>query len=415
MNDVRDELDREGGRLSPSPDAYRLTMDRVRSRESRRRLVAGVVGLMVAAGSAIALWAAIRPDVRSASKEVPKPAPGEIVVGRGPVRANGPLVFEAHGVTRRLTILRVAADGTELADLVPDREAYASSVSPDGSLVAYIPRASSEVRVVRIDGKQDRQLVPEAHVPGGFTSNTQADGWSPDGSRLLFERSNDIYVVDLATMAVTALTHTPKPLRVMIDNFGVPVARPSLKEEGDAAWSPDGARIAFVRGGDLYLMKPDGTGARRLVRLDDRMVQAPAWAPDGSALVFSTVQLGGTYPLYCGQHGGGIYIVRADGSGLRKLTDDACDGQVSWSPGGDRLLFSAGGSLELMRIDGSGRTTIATRAGYPAWSPDGLRIAFLVDQQRLYVARPDGSSAERIRTPGFTIEEGSVLWAPARP
>jgi Tol biopolymer transport system component len=414
MNDVRGELDREGERLTPSPDAYRSTLDRVRSRERRRRLGAGVVGVMVAAGSAAALWAAIRPDVRPASPQVPKPAPGEIVVGRGAIKPNGPIVFEAHGVTRRLTILRISPDGTGLADLVPDREAHTPNVSPDGSLLAYLPRASSEIRVVGVDGMNDRRLVPEAQVPPDFTSATQVDGWSPDGSRLLFERSNDIYVVDLKTLVVTALTHTPKPIRIMIDNFGVPVARPSMGEEGYAAWSPDGTTIAFVRGGDLYLMKPDGTGARRLVRLGDRMVQAPVWAPDGSALVFSTVQFGGTYPLYCGQHGGGLHIVRVDGSRLRKLTDDACDGQVAWSPGGDRLLFSAGGSVDLMRIDGSGRTTVAPRAESPAWSPDGRRIAFLVDQRWLYVARPDGSGAERIRTPGYTVEQGPVLWAPGR-
>jgi Tol biopolymer transport system component len=411
MNDVKDELDREGERLTPSPDAYRSTLDRVRSRESRRRLVAGVVGVMVAAGSGTALWVAIRPDVRPASKQVSKPAPGEIVVGRGPIRPNGPIVFEAHGVTRRLTILRVAPDGTRLADLVPDREAHTPNVSPDGSLVAYIPRASSEIRVVGVDGRNDRRLVPEAKVPDGFTSATQVDGWSPDGSRLLFERSNDIYVVDLASLVVTALTHTPKPLRSLIDSNGIPVARPSIAEEGYAAWSPDGTTIAFVRGGDLYLMRPDGTGARRRVTLGGRMVQAPVWAPDGSALVFSTVQFGGTYPLYCG-HQGGIHIVRADGSGLRKLTDDACDGQVSWSPLGDRLLFSTGGSVDVMHLDGSGRTTVAHKAEFSAWSPDGRQIAFLVDQQRLYVANPDGSGAQRIRTPGYTVEQGPVLWAP---
>jgi Tol biopolymer transport system component len=80
-----------------------------------------------------------------------------------------------------------------------------------------------------------------------------------------------------------------------------------------------------------------------------------------------------------------IFVVRPDGTGLRRLTRDSHrDRHPRWSPDGSRLLFQSdrGGRYEIwsLRPDGGGleqvtRTTGKSPTTYPVWSPDGRRIA----------------------------------------
>ena len=81
--------------------------------------------------------------------------------------------------------------------------------------------------------------------------------------------------------------------------------------EGDPAWSPDGRRIAFRSIGigrvnsDLYVVNADGSGLRRLTR-NAAKLRWFAWSPDGRTIAFL--------------RNGEVYIVKADGSGERRLT-----------------------------------------------------------------------------------------------
>src|SRR5438105_2493799 len=90
--------------------------------------------------------------------------------------------------------------------------------------------------------------------------------------------------------------------------------------DGDPAWSPDGRRIVFVSdrisaNGDreaVYVMRADGSGVRRLTH--DRASDAcPSFSPDGTRIVFlwKAKPWGDT---------GAIYVMRADGSGQKRLT-----------------------------------------------------------------------------------------------
>jgi Tol biopolymer transport system component len=153
-------------------------------------------------------------------------------------------------------------------------------------------------------------------------------------------------------------------------------------DERPTGWSPDATVIAFVRQreqsghGDLYVIGADGSGERRVT--DGRMrVSDAAWSPDGSRFAVTT----------CDQRACRIETIEADGGGRRRLTDGTFDLDPSWSPDGQKLVFthleaqSHDRHLELYVInaDGSGRRRLTHngfRDGGPDWSPDGQTIAF---------------------------------------
>jgi Tol biopolymer transport system component len=91
-----------------------------------------------------------------------------------------------------------------------------------------------------------------------------------------------------------------------------------------------------------------------------------------------------------GLDGPGLYVVAPDGTGVRKL--GSRNGMFSWSPDGTRLAYNSGEELIVVRVDGSGQTTLPAGRGAlaPHWSPDGSRIAFSRDGGT-YVVRSDGS------------------------
>ena len=94
----------------------------------------------------------------------------------------------------------------------------------------------------------------------------------------------------------------------------------------------------------------------------------PDWSSDGTRIVFRTIPPDDA-------PGGDIYTVRPDGSGLRRLTRFGSEfqlGELSYSPDGKRIAFTKGGDerdLYVMRTDGSGIHRI-TRTALSENSPD---------------------------------------------
>jgi TolB protein len=177
--------------------------------------------------------------------------------------------------------------------------------------------------------------------------------------------------------------------------------------EFDAAWSPDGRRLAFCfdktvpnQGDmDVYTIGADGDDQRPALVSPGKLSHEewPSWSPDGQWLALSSTRDGNQE----------LYVVRPDGRDLRRLTSDpAIDTHPVWSPDGKRIAFATNrwGDLELAVIDsdGSGLARLAVSAGlddYPAWSPTGRQLAFTSNRDcnmEIYACDADGKNPRNL-------------------
>jgi TolB protein len=167
-------------------------------------------------------------------------------------------------------------------------------------------------------------------------------------------------------------------------------------QDSPPAWSPDSDRIAFAsrRFGDgrsrIYVAPADvRAGATELSGGKD-----PAWRPDGDWIVYNGTDANGSRP--------GLWLMRADGSDKRQLTDNGNDQRPVWMPDGESILFMSNGrhgNWEVYRVDWTtGDITRLTyrdgsQDGLPAVSPDGKYFAYLSDEGgvwRIYYAPVEG-------------------------
>ena len=138
--------------------------------------------------------------------------------------------------------------------------------------------------------------------------------------------------------------------------------------------------VAFVRccgPAGIYVIRPDGSGERRIYRAPaDDAPLTPSWSPDGRLLTFVP---GASSP--------GVWVMRANGTSRRRVTVGKGDALFpSWSPGGRWIAFadlsSAKSQLHdiyLVRATGSIQrrlTTARTDESHPAWSPNGRTIVY---------------------------------------
>lgn len=221
----------------------------------------------------------------------------------------------------------------------------------------------------------------------------------------------------------------------------------------DAAYSPDGTRLAYLRAPGGGIDEPTlwflstASGATRLLTT----CHAPgcgrfshlSWSPDGSRLVFSDSD---------GRGGLQLYLVRADGTDRTQLTRFPAGQfatQPSWSPDGARIAFSLSTqpigqqsdcgydcetlapptNLDVINVDGSGLAVLLANVrqqnGFgnldPAWSPDGSRIAYaltlpltgpLSARYQLWLMNPDGSHPTKIFDEWEYYDAGGPAWSP---
>ena len=175
--------------------------------------------------------------------------------------------------------------------------------------------------------------------------------------------------------------------RIWIMNADGTGQNPLTSGGNNFSWSPDGTRGAFLSGGGLFLVNADGSNQHSLGASTSR----PAWSPDGTKIAVS-IQSDTTSQ---------IAVINADGSGGAALTNTVAaspDSSPAWSPDGTKIAFVSGrdGNPEIyvMNADGTGQTNLTNTLGAdysPSWSPDGSKIVF-VHAYQIYVMNADGSN-----------------------
>jgi Tol biopolymer transport system component len=294
------------------------------------------------------------------------------------------------------------------------RGGSAAGSTPTGT-VAFVVRGGSHVKaysdlyVVDADGSNGRVL---ARCPVGsgnarwlkfpWGCELRSYSWSPDGKRLALLRGRKggtTQTSDLALYVVDAKGGGERRL----PGCGGP-RWPSCGDlfGSKPSWAPDGSRLVVQRRGRLLVVDLSRGVYRRLTRGCRPKVcfdVQPAWSPDGSSIAFARTE---------GPRSRSLYSVKPDGSGLKKLTNlPGWTMAPTWSPNGSRIAFTnvdeAGMGIYTMAADGSDETLLASGPRFsgpsaPAWSPDGRQIVYL-DPDTLQTPRP-----YQVGGPGFVLE-----------
>ncbi|HEX6432644.1 MAG TPA: hypothetical protein VFZ87_00305, partial [Gemmatimonadales bacterium] len=191
------------------------------------------------------------------------------------------------------------------------------------------------------------------------------------------------------------------------DGSGLNRLTPSGVFDREPVWSPDGARILFASGDDLYLMNRDGSARVRVV--DAQGVNAHRWSPDGSMIAYTAVRASGDDVFE------DLWVVRSDGSSATRIALNAT--HPSWASDGRRIAYASDGfgdqQVHIINSDGTGDVplTSALVATQTTWSPDGSVIAFVnVLDRNIMLINPDGGGLVNLTQD--QADDDSPVWSP---
>ena len=327
----------------------------------------------------------------------------------------GPIVFTDNPDGYGWQQFAVNADGSGLRRLSETDRDLAAGLSPDGTKVLLertheeesaacgLP-ACTQILVADAGGGGARPLTEKDEDATGAT-------WSPEGERIAFskhevERESD----DLTDFQTDIYVMNP-------DGSDETRLTDLAGAETSPTWSPDGEQIAFststVEEGDVYVMNSDGTELIRLTDLPGVEIE-PNWSPDGKRIAFSTEWVDRA----------DVYVMNSDGSELRRLTDPAVgESSPTWSPDGDMLAFyrqtDEGAKIVIANEDGSDQREVSPPSedelsfSAPVWSPDGKQLAF-TDQSAIWVVDSDGRNVRQLWSRPAASQPFVVNWAAER-
>jgi Tol biopolymer transport system component len=176
----------------------------------------------------------------------------------------------------------------------------------------------------------------------------------------------------------------------------------------DPQWSEDGTHIFFEKDGEgIFVMDADGSHQRRI---SDIATSAFSVSPDGETIAYACAMLPAT-PSDPELATPSICLMGADGSRPRSLPGtEGGSGEPAWSPDGSLLAFNREYAVWVVGTDGSDPHLVAEKVALPIWSPDGTRILF-VSAHGVESIAPDGSAPQTIAHDP-NVEYSDLAYAP---
>ena len=166
--------------------------------------------------------------------------------------------------------------------------------------------------------------------------------------------------------------------------------------DGSPAWSPDGTQVAFNRKTDegparVFVVESDGGEPTELVEGG-----APDWSADARRIVY--------------QRDNAIWVAEADGTDERNLTEGYGRAALfpAWSPDGTRIAFilpdpreqATGCKLVIVKPNGVDRQNRTLprplKCRDTAWSPDGQRLVFAGGEEGIFSVKRDGTGIDQL-------------------
>jgi dipeptidyl aminopeptidase/acylaminoacyl peptidase len=221
------------------------------------------------------------------------------------------------------------------------------------------------------------------------------------------------------------------------------------KSSQSPAWSPDGARLAFISDRtdkrQIYVINPFGGEADALTSLEEG-VSSFAWAPDSKAIAYTSTEPKsaalkdrekkfGEFQVverdYRMTH---LFVIDVTTRATRTLTSGAFTvGSFAWSPDGKHIAFdhrvnaspasSGSADISIVSVADASVRKLVTQNGpdsHPVWSPDGSRIAFessMANPAYFYTNSiiatvPAGGGAPAALSLSFDEDPSIVAWKP---
>jgi dipeptidyl aminopeptidase/acylaminoacyl peptidase len=211
-------------------------------------------------------------------------------------------------------------------------------------------------------------MGPDGKNPVNLTKDPAEDWnpeWSPDGSRIAFisKRGNSegagiVWIMDADGSNVRRL--------------------PTEGGSDSPDWSPDGRWIVYNAGGEIHKIASDGNSPSILLTQNATMDVQPAWSPDGTMIAWLTE----------GASGHDVWVMGADGSKPRQLTDSGRPGVVRWTSD-NRLFIDAWGWKDRQEschncvfdpdgtniVDAGGKNDV--QRFLPFWTASGDRVSLI--------------------------------------
>jgi len=228
------------------------------------------------------------------------------------------------------------------------------------------------------DNAQVASVAEDGTITGQGYGRARITATAPGGKTA----GADVYVMG---EIIVASSRGGKFRLYSIERSNLSQLRPLSADTGqqiDPAFSPDGARIAFVSNRDgnaeIYAMDADGSHVTRLTS-DPQLDGHPVFTPDGQAILFQSQRTGGKLQ---------IFAMNADGTGVKQITQDSVSLAPAVSPDGRTIAYvslrNKNYDIWLMNRDGSNQRQFTRspqwRESEPRFLKDGT-LAYLVERQ----------------------------------